>query len=140
MRKIKFVILVFGLLVAQCVSAVRLPQGPSGAYSPAMNDDGYSESFSSPYGTTFTGTFSALGEGSYDKCKPGSIKGRTTSGAACEDCCADNYGDEDDMTPCINYCYGDSQPLSPIDGGWWFLIVLAVLGAAFSVTLRKKLI
>lgn len=135
MKSIKYLLLLYGLLMACYTCAVTLPTTSGNAYSPVPS--GYDEEYYTGSGIVIRNSFVHLGD--YTACPPGDIPGETESGASCESCCKDNEPDEDLRAACISYCYGEEPPISPIDGGWWFLIVLAVLGAAFSVTMRKKL-
>ncbi len=136
MTRLKFLILALGLMAVCGVQAVQLPTTSSSAYTPVTGES--AGEFESPFGTMYVGSYHAVGD--YSSCAPGAITGYTTSGETCESCCKEQAPDEDERAACISFCYDEDPPLSPIDGGWWFLIVLAVLGAAFSVTLRKKLV
>lgn len=142
MRNIKFLILAFGLLAAQWVLAVQLP---STSYNANESDVTMGGMYSYGTGVMFKGSFRSLG--AYESC-------RASAGVDdCSDCCYSNYasgwisecaGSEDPAEcvaaknqACVDECKGDDDtplgPGSPIEGGLWILLMLAIISGVSTV-------
>lgn len=137
MNRLKFLILVAGLFAALRISAVTLPSSSYGGsgYTPSS-----SEVFSTSHGSTIKGSFFSLGDGhTTDDCV-GDDAGIPPTGGSCSVCCEDLFDpvdEEANYNECVDKC--TKGPFLPLDAPLWYMLALAALGAAFSVTMRKKL-
>ncbi len=133
--KTKFlIVLSVALLAAEAMLAVTLP---SSSYSPYVAGDGAAE-YDSYTGVQLPNvSFQMLGTAERtDVC----VKADDDySGDKCVDCCNNYYGDGDTVpgkcadddwdcwdarSACVDYCRTE---LSPIEGGEWFMVLLAAL-------------
>lgn len=149
LRLLKFILVQFGIIYSCTVFAVTLPSSSYKSYDPSdiyvpVEGEGV---------RLGAGSFSALKEGAI-----GSIQSECTfkwtrdndpTGTNCSSCCSDMLDDLcgedpdncpqsviDDADACDRVC--DTYPL-PLDAPLWFMLALAAVGAAFSVTLRRRL-
>lgn len=139
MKRLKFLIVVVAAFAAHGVWAVTLPTTSYNEYSSYVTT---TEEYSVGGVSLPSSSFLQLGAIPYDDCTA------MSTFQACEQCCSQKVRDcYNDMsitdksecntlsTECNNSC-GRSLPL---DAPLWFMIALAAVGAAFSVTLRKGL-
>lgn len=123
MKKLKLLILAYGLLAAQVAVAVTLPTTSYSGTSSQVGTDGV---FTSTSGSMITGSFNALGAGTAE------------CDAACQaafNTCMSGGGDLETcgeaQTTCMKECQGDDDtplgPDSPIEGGLWILLAMAVV-------------
>ncbi len=145
MKILKFLILTFGLVAVQGMFAVQLPK-TSYSDSYMLTGGDYDVSVYGS-GSRITGNFFQLSDGEaseFSVCE-GDGDGYTTGGDECSECCkskfpVDSESDTEGLNKraaCISYC--NQGPPLPLDAPLWFMLALAALGAAFSVTMRKKL-
>ncbi len=132
MKKIKLLILVFGLFAAQVALAVQLPSTSYSSSSVSVDNSGI---FTTPSGITVTGTFSSLGAGSQecDAACQAAFADCMEKGSGFDTCAAA-------QETCMKECQGDDDtPLgpAPIDGGLWILLTLAVISGAVTVISSK---
>lgn len=139
-------LLTYGFVVAEAVTL------PSQSYtSPDYNysDGSYSTGIQ---GYSSMSSFSKLGSEN-----PGEIETACTStyspevdptGVRCSQCCSNMYEDcslhpdecDWDYSTDFNNCKSACDAYSvPLDAPLWFMLALAAVGAAFSVTLRRRL-
>ncbi|MDY6374191.1 MAG: hypothetical protein SPK91_07275 [Bacteroidales bacterium] len=139
MKRLKFLIVVLGLFTAQVMFAVTLPTTSYSEYYSSSDNVGGSVSIYGS-GSVIEGSFQQLGDAA-EKC-PGDGNGKTTADPPefCSDCCAKAFPAPqfEDREQCVYACM--RGPAVPLDAPLWFMLALAAAGAAFSVTLRKKLI
>ena len=145
MKKLKFLIVVLGLVAAQGVMAVTLP---GSSYSPYTTEEQYNPQSVVPSGVRMTsGGLVSLGD--YDDVYTWTDHCATDYPGpenimACQNCVATDLsqcytacsGDSDCMDWCdeMNYKYqGDCGRSLPLDAPMWFVLALAAVGA-----LRRK--
>lgn len=137
MKRLKFLIVALGLFIAQGIYAVTLPSSSYNPYSSGNSGVGETSSVYSD-GSVITGSYLQLGDGDYETTCQGDGNGRTLDGSkSCSECCM-AFG-KAIYDECHTYCMSGQEPLTPLDAPLWFMLALAALGAAFSVTMRKKL-
>lgn len=135
MKRLKLLILALGLLTAPMVLAVTLPTTSYSDTYTQMSADGV---FTSATGTMYTSSFGALGDGSTVACEE-------ACQAAFDACMAagtktfDECGEE--QLTCMDACGEDDTPLgpdSPIEGGLWILLTLALATCVVRLTISGK--
>lgn len=134
MKNLKFLIFTLGLFVAPVMFGVTLP---STSYS---GGDSYSAELYDG-GSVMSGSFMMLGVGEDPQkicvgpeamVPPGGYR-------SCSACCDYYFPTEGDPNydTCMDAC--TKGPFLPLDAPLWYMLAIAVLGAAFSVALRKRL-
>lgn len=121
MEKLKFLIIIAALFIAEGAMAVTLP---TSSYSPVPSSFETGD-YTNSTGTIVHGSYSALAA-SYSACEPGSILGYTGDDfKTCEECCEKAEPNEDLRGNCISYCYGEQEALSPIEAPTWLIIIFS---------------
>ena len=143
MKRLKFLIVVFGLIAAQGVFAVTLP---STSYTPYSGSDAFSSESAGGGLTMVKGAFDELGTvdpAASGKCV-GASPGVPSSGATCSDCCITYYNCGSSSDPdcgsnflsCINGC--EQGPSLPLDAPLWFMLALAALGTVVTLSVVQR--
>lgn len=139
MKRLKFLILALGLIMAHGIFAVTLP---STSYTPYSGSDGSASEATGGGFSIVKGSYLQLADGDadYSACEgDGNGYTKNNPGQTCADCCKSlipgtSIADFESRAACVAYC--EPGPALPLDAPLWYMLALAALGSALAVTLR----